>query len=454
MSQPRILIVEDDPEACQFLADALSLEGFDISKTTDPTRALEQAARDSVEAVITDLNMPRLSGLELCRMFSTATPQLPVVVVTAFGSVNAAVEAMRAGAYDFIVKPFEIEAVAIALRRAIDHYSLRTEVVQLREAVNLGTKYGALVGNSSAMREVYDMITRVAARDVPVLITGESGTGKDLVARELHRRSHRSSEPFVAINAAAIPETLLESELFGHVRGAFTDARTARDGLFVQAGNGTLFLDEVTELPLNLQAKLLRALQERKVRPLGATAEVSFNARIITASNQEIDEVVERREFRQDLYYRINVLHIDLPPLRCRAGDVVLLARTFLAQLAKSSNSPVTGMARDVEQCLAAYPWPGNVRELRNCMERAIALCHSDVITLDDLPPRVRRGLVERAPVKVSVAPPPDPSLASVEKQHILEVLEACAGNKSKAAMKLGLSRKTLYRKLQIYGLE
>lgn len=453
MPHDRILIVEDDPEACKFLAEALTLEGFDVSWTEDPTRAIALAAAREVDAVITDLNMPRLSGLELCRMFSRATPQVPVVVVTAFGSVNAAVEAMRAGAYDFIVKPFAIEAVAIAIRRAIDHFSLRYEVAQLRETVNLGTQYGAMVGSSSAMRQVYDMVTRVATHDLPVLITGESGTGKDLVARELHRRSKRSAEPFIALNAAALPETLLESELFGHVRGAFTDARTAREGLFVQARNGTLFLDEVTELPLNLQAKLLRALQERKVRPLGASEEVPFHARIVTATNQDLDEAVEAREFRQDLYYRINVLHIDLPPLRCRGGDLLILARTFLAQVSKAIDSPVSDIGRDVEECLTSYSWPGNVRELRNCIERAVTMCRGDVIGLEDLPPRVRRGAGERLPAK-SGGPDSLPTLAAVEKQHILHTLEVCAGNKSLAASVLGLSRKTLYRKLQVYGLE
>jgi DNA-binding NtrC family response regulator len=454
----KILIVDDDPHACIFLAEALNIEGFETTWTEDPTRALALASESKVDAVITDLNMPKLSGLELCKRFASAESRIPVLVVTAFGSVSAAVDAMRSGAHDFIVKPFEIEAVVIALRRTIEHYSLRTEVEQLREVVHLGTQFGSLIGNSSAMREVYDVITRISGHEAPVLLTGESGTGKDLVARELHRRSKRAAEPFVAINAAALPETLLESELFGHVKGAFTDARSAREGLFVQAAGGTLFLDEVAELPLNLQAKLLRALQERKVRPIGAAAEVPFHARIVTATNQDLDEVVERRAFRQDLYYRINVVHIDLPPLRCRGGDVILLAQAFLTQLASAISSPVTGMSREVEQRLLSYTWPGNVRELRNCMERALTLCRGEILTLEDLPPKIRRAPPEAAKTSHSsrsVVSPEDLSpLATVERQHILLALEACAGNKSLTASVLGLSRKTLYRKLQEYSLE
>lgn len=449
----RVLIIDDEQQACAFLSEALTVEGFETISTQSPAEALTLAREHQVDVVLTDLNMPGVSGLDLCRSFTTDEPRVPVVVVTAFGSVSAAVDAMRAGAHDFIVKPFDIEAVAIALRRTIEHVSLRSEVARLREVVHLGTQFGALIGNSSVMREVYDIITRVSAHDAPVLLTGESGTGKDLVARELHKRSRRASEPFVAVNVAALPESLLESELFGHTKGAFTDAHQAREGLFVQAGRGTLFLDEIAELPLNLQAKLLRALQERKVRPIGASHEVPFLARIVTATNQDLDEAIERREFRQDLYYRINVVHIDLPPLRCRGGDAIMLARAFLTQLASTAGSPVRDISRDVEQRLMAYSWPGNVRELRNCMERAITLCRGEVITLDDLPPRVRKPPQGRTSTQPE-SPDNLSPLASIERQHILKALEACGGNKSLAASVLGLSRKTLYRKLHQYLLE
>ncbi len=442
----RILIIDDDASACQFLADALAVEGFSTLWTVDPEEGLQLAEQPDTVAVITDVNMPKVQGIELCRRLSLKEPQLPVIVVTAFGSIDSAVAAMKAGAYDFVTKPFDVESVALSLQRALKHYALEREVRELRAVVEQD-RYGQLLGKSDAMMAVYDLIDRLASSEASVLITGESGTGKELVARELHRRSQRSRGPFVAINCAALPETLLESELFGHVRGAFTDAKTGRDGLFTRANGGTVFLDEIGDMPIGLQPKLLRALQEGSVRPVGASLEVPFDARIITATNRDLEEAIAGKLFREDLYYRLNVVQIELPPLRRRGSDVLLLARALLAQLAAKAGKDITDLSPAACEKLLAYDWPGNVRELRNCIERAVALSRSQAIDVEDLPPKVRehngRTVLVEANDSSELVP-----LEEVERRYILRVLSLCGGNKSVAARILGLNRKTLHRRL------
>jgi two-component system, NtrC family, response regulator AtoC len=395
--------------------------------------------------------MPKLHGLDLCRRLTRRHPQLPVIVITAFGTIDSAVAAMKAGAYDFLTKPFDIEALGQLLRRALDRGAPAPAKGECESRPEVGAGYGQLLGNSPAMLDVYDIIERVADSAAPVLITGESGTGKELVAREIHRRGARARGEFVAVNCAALPEALLESELFGHVRGAFTDAKLSRDGLFVRAHRGTLFLDEIGDMPIGLQPKLLRALQEGTIRPLGSSGEVRVDARLITATNRDLEGAIAQKAFREDLYYRINVVPIGMPPLRERGQDILSLAHALLTQVASKSGKGIPRLSPAACQKLLRYDWRGNVRELRNCIERAVALARGPIIDISDLPPRIRDH--PGAPVALEVT---DLSqilpLDQVERAYILRVLELFRGNKSLAAKVLGLSRKTLHRKVQIFG--
>ncbi|RMG11527.1 MAG: sigma-54-dependent Fis family transcriptional regulator [Planctomycetota bacterium] len=444
----RILLVEDDASLRETLCDGLREDGFEVSCAASAEEALRFLSRSRPEALVTDLRMKGMSGLELCRRARELDPRLPVVVMTAFGDMEAAVEAIRAGAYDFLAKPFEAEALTISLDRAVQNRRLQREIEGLQQRLREARPVGSLIGDSPELLELADLIDRAAQSDATVLVTGETGSGKELVARALHERSARRGRPFVAINCAAVPEALLESELFGHVRGAFTDARRDRRGLFQQAEGGTLFLDEIGDMPLPLQAKLLRVLQERRVRPVGSDSEQAVDVRVVAATHRDLEEAVEEGTFRRDLLYRINVIHIAVPPLRERGNDVLLLAQHFLREHAERSGRPVRGISTEAAAKLLAYDWPGNVRELENCIERAVALTRNEEIGVEDLPERVRDW-----------APPPDLDvsegellpLEEVERRHILRVLEAVGGNKARAANVLGIGRKTLYRKLERY---
>jgi len=382
----------------------------------------------------------------------TSFPGIPVLLLTAHGTVEAAQAAIRAGAFDFIVKPLQTEPLLFALERALRHRRLNEELSRLRLELDQEAQFGDLLGGSPAMRKVFALLDRVVDINTTVLITGESGTGKDLAARALHRRGRRRDGPFVAINCAALPETLLEAELFGHAKGAFTGAQAARGGLFVSATGGTLFLDEIGDLPLSLQPKLLRALQERKVRPVGADREVFVDARVVAATNRDLESAVEDGSFRSDLFFRLNVLPIELPPLRARGRDVLLLAQAFVERFATEMNKPVTGFEQSLAQRLLTYDWPGNGRELQNAIERAVALARESHLAVDDLPEKVQRyqgtplGPVSDGGVALL-------SLAEIERHHILRVLAAVGESKTEAARVLGISRKTLYRKLASYGM-
>jgi two-component system response regulator HydG len=365
--------------------------------------------------------------------------------------LETAVAAIRAGAYDFITKPVETETLGLALERALRHRELRLEVRRLRAAVREAHGFGAFLGASAAMRNLYDLLERVAESDASVLVTGESGTGKELVAQALHDRGRRKQGRFVAVNCAAVPETLLESELFGHVKGAFTDAKGGRSGLFVQASGGTLFLDEIGAMPLGLQPKLLRALQQRTVRPVGGDTEVAFDVRIVAATNIDLEAAVEAGRFREDLYFRIAVIPIEVPPLRRRGNDVLLLAQRFVEDFAGQSSKPVTGFTSPAADRLLVYDWPGNVRELRNVVERAVALTRFEQITVEDLPEKLQAA--ERRRVLLAADDPAElVPLEEIERRYVLRVLEAMGGNKASAARVLGLDRKTLYRKLERWG--
>ena len=447
----RVLVVDDDPEMVALVERGLTRRGLEVVTATSGDAGFRALVQEDVQVVVTDLNMAGMSGLALTERVVANRPGLPVIVLTAFGSMAAAVGAIRAGAYDFIAKPVELDALALAVERAGRHRRLTEELVRLRRQVG-GERDAELLGQSAAMREVFDLIARVAATDASVLITGESGTGKELVARALHRQSKRAAGPLVAINCAAMPETLLESELFGHVKGAFTDARGSRPGLFVQATGGTLFLDEIGEMPAGLQAKLLRALQERRVRPLGGEAEIAFDARLITATNRDLERAIEAHGFREDLFYRINVVHLPLPPLRARGGDVLLLAQRLLTDTAARFGKPVAGFTPAAAERLSSYDWPGNVRELGNAIERAVALARFDNLTVEDLPERIR-SYTPSAVVIAGGDPTELVSLEEVERRYILHVLHAAGGNRTVASSILGLDRKTLYRRLKAYGL-
>jgi DNA-binding NtrC family response regulator len=449
----RVLVVDDDPATCRMIELGLRSEGYEVATSRSARQALEAARSFEPHVVLTDINMGATSGLELCRSLHEQWPDIPVVVVTAFGSMETAILAIRAGAYDFITKPFDIEALALAIGRAFHHHQLESEVKRLRAAVGQAGWGDDMIGKSVPMLELRALLERMAHTDASVLVTGETGTGKEVVARVLHRHGKRRSGPFVAVNCSALPEALLESTLFGHTRGAFTDARQARQGLFLEAHGGTLFLDEIADMPAGLQPKLLRALEARCVRPLGADTETPFDARIIAATNRDLDDAVQEGRFREDLYYRLNVLHVALPPLRSRGGDVIALAQHFLVQFARQSERPVRGISEAAARRLDAYPWPGNVRELRNSIERAVALTRFDHIAADDLPDRIKnfepRHVLVAGDDLEEMAP-----LEAVERRYILRVLQAAGGNKSLAAQRLGVSRRTLYRKLGEYGVE
>jgi DNA-binding NtrC family response regulator len=445
----RVLVVEDDPEMSGLLRDRLSRRGFEVHAQVAPEEALERIAAEDFDAVVTDVRMRGIDGIELCAKVTASRPDLPVIVITAFGSLETAVAAMRAGAFDLLPKPFEVEELAFRLDRALDHRRLSEELRRLR--AEAPAPVGDLLGESPALRKLRDLVGRVGRADAPVLITGETGTGKELVARALHRLGRSPDGPFVAINCAALPEPLLESELFGHERGAFTDARSPRTGLLLQARDGTLFLDEIAELPLPLQPKLLRVLQERRVRPLGAAAELPFEARVVAATNRDLETAVEEGRFREDLFFRLDVLRLDVPPLRARGSDVLLLAQQHLRACAARSGKPVVGLSRAAAEKLLAYSWPGNVRELQNAIERAVALTQHEQILIEDLPERIRD--YGRADVLVAAGDPSElVPLEVVEQRYVARVLEAVGGNKTLAARILGLDRKTLYRKLERIG--
>ncbi len=449
----KVLLLDDDAAMCSMLSTRLSSRGLDVTTRTDPEEGVALLEASEFDVVVTDINMRKMNGLDVCKRVLEKQPNTPVILITAFGTMDAAIAAMRAGAYDFLPKPFEIDQLALAIQRGATLAHLREEVQRLRRAVADTQSRGEIVGASPKMMEVYGMLGKVSDSDVPVLIVGETGTGKELVARALHKNGKHPSAPFVAVNCAAMPEALLESELFGHAKGAFTDARAAKTGLFVSAQGGTLFLDEIGEMPVGLQPKLLRALQERTVRPVGSNTEVPFDVRVVSATNRDLETMIEERLFREDLYFRINVVQVELPPLRARAGDILLLAQYFLERTAARANKHITGFSPEAAEKLMAYSWPGNVRELQNCIERAVALASFDRISVGDLPEKVR-AFKSTHIVLGGEDPSELVSLEELEKRYVQRVLEAVAGNKSAAARILRIERKTLYRMLERWGLD
>ncbi|MBI4817902.1 MAG: sigma-54-dependent Fis family transcriptional regulator [Deltaproteobacteria bacterium] len=446
----RVLVVDDDEAICSGLVRVLSLNDFDASSRTSANAALAFLEETDVDVVVTDVQLGGMDGLTLCRRIVENRPELPVIVITGRGTLDTAIEAIRVGACDFLQKPFDFERLLTSLRRALDHRWIRSELKRLPGVSSNPQVSTALIGESPAIQEISELIERVASTDTTLLVVGESGTGKDLVARAIHSKSRRAEGPFVAINCAAVPESLIESELFGHVKGAFTDARVPRRGLFLNATGGTLFLDEVGELPLSMQPKLLRALQEKTVRPVGSDREEPYQARIVAATNRNLEAEVQAHRFREDLYYRINVVRIPVPPLRARGHDMLLLAQHFLEKYALEMNKPVTGLSPAVAEKLVTYGWPGNVRELQNCIERAVTFARFGLLIPDDLPEKVRDFRPADRPIP-ELGPNEVVTMEELERRYILRVIDQLAGNKTAAADALGMDRRTLHRKLERY---
>jgi DNA-binding NtrC family response regulator len=446
-----VLIVEDDAAMRELLSESLVEEGYRVDVAAGGRAGVERVRQGGVDLVVTDVKMPDMDGLDMLAEIrapvDNSTPP-HVVVITAFGSIETAKRALKLGAHDYITKPFEIDDLVVAVEKALDERTLRREVARLRKEVARPYRFENIIGKSPPMQDVFALIRRLSSSAVNVLITGESGTGKELVARALHFNSPRAKKPFVAVNCAAIPDTLLESELFGYKRGAFTDARADRPGMFVEADGGTIFLDEIGDLTPALQAKLLRVLQEKEIRPLGAARPEKVDVRVLSATNRDLAQRMTEGAFREDLFYRLNVIEVVLPPLRDRAEDVLPLAEHFLGEAAARTGKRIITFTQAALKILLAYPWPGNVRELENVVERAVALAESDQITPEDLPSQVRE---RRSSDVLAGALARGLTLSELEREYISRVLQAEGGNKTRAAQRLGLDRKTLYRKLEEY---
>jgi two-component system response regulator HydG len=448
MSAGSVLIVDDERAMCELIDTALRMRKYDTAWCQSADQAMESLSQRDFDVVLTDVKMPGTTGLQLCQQINRLRPDIPVVVMTAFGTLETAVAAIRSGAYDFLTKPVELELLSLTIARAAERRRLTNQIHLLQQQANVGDTHGEILGDSEPMRVLYDQMQRVASSDASILITGESGTGKELVAKSIHRMSPRSDKPFVAVNCAALSETLLESELFGHVEGAFTDAKNRRQGLFLEAQGGTLLLDEMGDMPAAMQVKLLRALEEGRLRPVGSDQEIEFDVRVLAATHRDLESSVEEDRFRQDLFYRINVIQLHLPPLRARGSDILHLAIHYIDRFATKSNRQVSGLATPAAEKLLGYSWPGNVRELRNVMERAIALTRHDTITLEDLPEKIRDHRSET--ILIGADDPTElVTLEEVELRYIEHVLNATGGNRTQAAKILDLDRKTLYRKLK-----
>ncbi len=446
MKKPLVLVVDDEKNSREGLARALQ-RTYDVRLAENGQRALEILANEAVDVVLSDVRMPGMDGLTLLQRAIARSPAPVCIMLTAYGSIELAVEAMRRGAYDFMTKPINLDRLELVLKRALESRALETENRALREQLDARFGLENIVGQSPALQEVFDTIRQVAQSRATVLIQGESGTGKELVAHALHRLSPRSKGPFIAVHCAALSETLLESELFGHERGAFTGATERRRGRFELADGGTLFLDEIGEIDSALQVKILRVLEERRFERVGGQETVDVDVRLVVATNRDLKKMVEEGTFREDLFYRLDVVAIRLPPLRDRVGDLPLLVDHFLSVFAAENGKKIDGITPEALQALSGYDWPGNVRELRNMVERMVVLSRGDRLTLRDVPMHVRGGADVTSPRGGAL------SLEANEKQMIIRALKANGGNVTRAAAELGISRRTLHRKLNEYGL-
>jgi len=444
-----VLIVDDDAGNREMLAEALQQNHFLVDSTGSGEEAIDKGGEGEFSAVFTDLKMAGISGMEVLEAFRTTAPDTPVILMTAFGSVETAVQAMKRGAFDYITKPVNLDELVLVAHRAVEHCLLVRDHRHLQHVFSERPRTASIIGQSRKMVEVFKVVGKVARSRTAVLIHGESGTGKEVIARAIHDNSPRAARPFVAVNCSAMPDSLLESELFGHVKGSFTGAHAFRRGLLEESSGGTFFLDEVGDLSPAGQAKLLRALQEGEIRRVGSNEAVPVDLRVIAASRRSLPQLVSTGRFREDLLYRLNTVTIVVPPLRERMEDIALLADFFLARHGADKQPATASLSRNAMNALLHYPWPGNVRELEHVIERAVALATHMVLSVDDLPPEIRSnggGLADQ----INGLPG---TLSALQREHVLKVLESTRGNKEQAARLLGISRRTLYRFLDRYGL-
>lgn len=450
---PNLLIVDDEPSICVSLTFALE-DDYAVWTAMDAASALNIVQEEAIDCVLLDLSLGQTSGLELLPRLQAVRPQLTVIMMTAYGTIESSVEAIKAGAYHYLTKPLHLDEVKLLLSKALEFQNLHRQVQVLSEVVRQNQSYAGIIGKSPAMVKLFHLIEKV--KDIPsnILITGESGTGKELVARAIHFQGSRSHAPFSVINCAAIPETLLESELFGYEKGTFTGAFQSKRGLFERSHGGTVFLDEIGEMPLSLQVKLLRVIQERVVTPLGSYEAKEVDIRIIAATNRQLEEEVARGTFREDLFYRLNVIPLHTPPLRERMEDVALLIEHFLQTSSSSMGKPIKSFSSEAKKLLYSYPYPGNVRELANIVEYAVALSQGETITLEDLPPALterHQGLRQFQAGKDAVVIPAGVSLEEAERRIILHTLDRLGGHRKKTADQLGISERGLRQKLKQY---
>jgi two-component system response regulator HydG len=446
----KILIVDDEPTHLKMLETVLTADGFELQKANDGKTAIEAVEERFYDLILMDVRMSRMDGIEALKRIKEISPGIPVIIMTAYASVNTAVDALKSGAYDYLTKPLDIDELKILVQKALRHQQLEKENVFLKEQLKGRFDFSNIIGQSAMMLHLFETISLVAPSDATVLITGESGTGKEIIANAIHQNSLRREKPLIKVNCAALPETLLESELFGHKKGAFTGALTRRQGRFQLAHEGTIFLDEIAEMAPSTQAKILRVLQEREFEPLGRSSTIKVDTRVIAATNKDLKSEIQEGRFREDLYFRVNVVMLNVPPLRERREDIPLLANFFLRQYAEKNQRLIKGFTPLATDLLMRFDWPGNVRELENVTERAVIMARGDVITPDEFPETLRS--LDPDLKKTSIDLSPGRSLKAVEKEMILRTLEDTNGNRTHAAKILGISRRTLQLKLKDYG--
>lgn len=443
-SKINILVVEDDQDMRDFIQEVLTEKGYAVTTAANGKEALERLDETPFPIIVSDLKMPVMDGITLLETINKRDALKPfIILITAFGDIDDAIQLINRGAYDYIIKPFKLEQLLIAIKKAANELSLRQKIEELEQISKSQHSLHKLIGKSPSMRKLFSFIEKIANSPGNVLLEGDTGTGKELIAKAIHHISIRENKPFIPVNCAAIPEGLLESELFGHVKGAFTDAHSDKKGLFAEAANGTILLDEIGEMPIAIQAKILRALQEKQIKPVGSNRSVSFDARVIAATNKNLKEEVAAGHFREDLYYRLNIFKIEVPPLRERREDIPLLVHEFLGRHAQNGVKAEVG--REVMRFFLDYPWPGNIRELENVIERCVFLAEEGIISLRDLPKEMLVTSQEQEMFSFAEVKP----LAEVEIKYIRYVLDKCKGNKQKAASLLGINRKTIHRKLE-----